>query len=109
MSGRRLKHLTFAVRGRRTLDDLRQDLRYAARMLRKHTALTVVVVLTLGVGIGANTALFSVVNGVLLKPLAFPDADRLVIITEQTQARPSRAVAYPDFLEWQARQTTFDN
>lgn len=93
----------------RLVHDLRQDLRYAARMLRKHAALTAVIVLTLGVGIGANTALFSVVDGVLLKPLSFPDAGQLVIATEQTQSRPSRAVAYPDFADWKARQTTFTN
>ena len=96
------------ARGIRTIHDLQQDLRYAGRMVRKHAGLTAVVMVTLGVGIGANTALFSVVDAVLLKPLPFPDAGQVVVLREQTASRPNRAVAFPDFLDWQARQTTFD-
>jgi predicted permease len=96
------------ARGMRLVAELRQDLRYARRMLRRTPALTAVVMVTLGVGIGANTALFSVVDAVLLKPLPYPDAEQLVVVGEQTAARPNRAVAFPDFLDWRARQTTFD-
>ena len=95
------------ARGVRFVNELRQDLRYAIRMLRRSPALTAVVMITLGVGVGANTALFSVVDAVLLKPLPFPDAGQLVIVREQTAARPNRAVAFPDFLDWRARQSTF--
>jgi putative ABC transport system permease protein len=95
--------------GMRLIREARQDVRYAGRMLRRDLGLTMVVMATLAVGIGANTALFSVVDAVLLKPLPFPDADRLVIVKEQTASRPNRAVAYPDFLDWSARQSTFDS
>jgi putative ABC transport system permease protein len=96
------------ARGLRLLHELREDLRYAGRMLRKHTGLTAVVMVTLGVGIGATTAIFAVVDAVLLRPLSFPAADRLVVIKERTAARPDRAVAFPDFLDFRARQKTFD-
>src|SRR5688500_35936 len=97
------------ARGLRLLNELRQDARYAARILRKNATLTAVVTLTLAISIGANTALFSVVDAVLLKPLGFPEADRLVAIGQRTEALPRRAVSFPDFLDWQARQRTFDD
>ena len=59
---------------------LLQDVRYAARMLKTHALLSAVIVLTMALTIGANTAIFSVANGILLKPLHFPASDRLVVI-----------------------------
>src|SRR6476469_6884852 len=64
------------------LDSLRSDLLYAGRALRHNTTFTVVVVLTLALGIGANTAVFSVLNSVLLKPLAYPRAEELVALRQ---------------------------
>src|SRR5688500_2936143 len=97
------------ARGLRLLNELRQDARYAVRMLRKNATLTAVVTLTLAISIGGNTALFNVVDAVLLKPLGFPEADRLVVIGQRTEAHPLRAVSFPDFLDWQVRPRTFDD
>jgi hypothetical protein len=64
--------------------------------------------LTLALGIGANTAIFSVVNAVLLRPLPYPEADRLVWLTEQHEQIPTRWISYPNFLDWRARSRSFE-
>lgn len=88
-----------------------QDVRFALRMLVKDRAFTAVAVLTLALGIGANTAIFSVVNGVLLKPLPFDGADRIVTVWEDYSALdgPSQEwVEIPNLLEWKAETGLFD-
>ena len=89
---------------------LMQDLRYAARMLLKNAGFTAVVVVTLALGIGANTAIFSVVNGVVLKPLPYSDPDRLVMVWETSQKwkRPRGSVSYPNFADWRQQSTVFE-
>ncbi len=84
------------------------DLLYALRMLRTQRAFTIVAALTLAVGIGATSALFSVVDAVLLRPLPYRDPDRVVrLISIRANGEPG-GISYPDFLDWQARNRTFE-
>lgn len=89
------------------LNTLIADLRYAARLLKQSPAFTAIAVLTLALGIGATTALFSVVNGVLLNPLAYPHSDRLVVMYGRIAGLDSAVVEYPNFLDWQRDSRSF--
>jgi hypothetical protein len=84
-----------------------QDIRFGLRMLRKNFGFTAVAVLMLALGIGANTAIFSIVYGVLLRPLPYPEQDRLVTLSEGSKQVPGMSISYPNFLDWRARQTCF--
>lgn len=86
-----------------------QDLIYGLRWLRKHPGFTALSVLTLAVGIGVNTAMFSVVHAVLLKPLPYPEAERIVWMTESGPEVSNRWVSYPNFLDWRARNQVFES
>ncbi|HKC87047.1 MAG TPA: ABC transporter permease, partial [Blastocatellia bacterium] len=92
------------------MESFSQDLRFGARMLMKNPGFTLIAIFTLTLGIGANTAIFSVVNAVLLRPLPYSEPDRLVQVWE-TNPKANRWgdwVSYPDFLDWREQNTVFD-
>jgi putative ABC transport system permease protein len=94
----------------RILETLIQDLRYAVRMLRKQPGFSLTVVVTLALGIGANTTIFSVVNAVLMEPLPYKDPDRLIRLWESNsgQGRTETLVSVPNFQDWQNQQSVFE-
>jgi putative ABC transport system permease protein len=87
--------------------DLWQDLRFGARMLAKKPGFTMIAVVTLALGIGANTAIFSVVNALLLRPLPYAEAERLVLLAERTRDGARNGVPYPNFADWRTRAQSF--
>jgi hypothetical protein len=94
------------------MSHLLQDLRFAMRQLRKSPGFALTTTLTLALGIGATTAMFSLINSVLLRPLPFPDPDRLMMIAPLEQTPLNTAVptsmSYPDFFDYRSRQHSFD-
>ncbi|MBE7210445.1 MAG: ABC transporter permease [Gluconacetobacter diazotrophicus] len=83
------------------------DLRYALRVLGRSPGFAAVAILVLALGIGANTAVFSVINAVLLRPLPYPESDRLISFNVRTPTMPGAALSYPDYLDYRAAQKTF--
>ena len=113
----RVEHPTYVVSGfsrtadhtgRTAMDTLLQDVRYAFRLWRRRPGFAFVAILTLALGIGANTAMFSIVNAVLLRPLPYPNADRLVSVYGQTTAFPRGLLSYGEYEEIRKQADTFE-
>src|SRR5437763_2929226 len=92
-----------------SLETFLHDLRYGARMLAKSPGFAVIAILTLALGIGANTAIFSVVNGVLLNPLPFPHPDQIVSLFTEMPNFKNGSISYPNFEDWQRMNRSFSS
>jgi predicted permease len=90
------------------MSNLIQDLRYAARMMFKQPFFSAIAVIALALGIGANTAIFTVVNGVLLRPLPYDDPDRLVWLWDTQPQLPTAPTSLPDFIDWKDQNQSFE-
>ena len=100
----------YDVKGGGVFETLWQDVRYGARMLTKHKAFTAVAVITLALGIGANTAIFSVVNELLLRPLPYRDAERIVMLWEVSpEGRRQNTTSRANFRAWRSQNSSFEH
>lgn len=103
-----IRDLAYEVKGGGFAETLWQDVRYSARMLIKHPGFALIAVFTITLGIGANTAIFSIVNAVLLRPFPFQQPDQLVMVGESTGGGGRNAVSYPNFVDWRHQNNVFD-
>ncbi|HSE33643.1 MAG TPA: hypothetical protein VLA93_18875, partial [Pyrinomonadaceae bacterium] len=91
------------------MQNLLQDIRYGMRMLLKHPGVSAVAIVTLSLGIGANAAIFSVVNTVLLRPLPYKDPERLVAIWENIPSQGQSRASPANFFDWKQQSTSFED
>ena len=89
------------------MGEITRDLRYALRLFGRNPLLVTIIVITLGIGIGANTAVFSAVDAILLKSLPYNDPSKLAVLSEGTRQLPELQVSYPDYLDWKQRMHSF--
>src|SRR5262245_50403250 len=106
-----LKEVSREMWSLNSIETLIQDLRYGSRMLLKNPGFTLVAIITLSLGIGANTAIFSLINSLLLKPIPFPQADRLALVWQSQVSNPEsrNIVSAPNFWDWQRQNDVFEN
>ncbi len=93
---------------RRWEDEMIQDLRFGLRVLLKNRGFTAIAVITLALGVGANSAIFSIVNAVFLRPLPYPQPERIVRVFETGKVGNEITISPPNFLDWQGQQTSFE-
>ena len=93
---------------RRMEDEMFQDLRFGARMLLKRPGFTLIAIITLALGIGANTVVFSGVYAMLFQPLPYPNAERMVVVSQVGRQESNVGVSYPDFTAWKERNAAFE-
>jgi putative ABC transport system permease protein len=96
------------MKATRLIDELLQDLRYGSRLLARNPGFTLIAIVTLALGIGANTAIFSIVNAFLLRPLPYGDANRLVMVDSQRRGQ-SLGVSFVDYEDWRRQNNVFDD
>jgi hypothetical protein len=104
-----VEDVTHDVWGRGRTEQLGQDLRFGLRMLRKNPGFTGVAIFTLALGIGANTAIFSVIDAVLLRPLPYPHSDRLLSLSERAPGLPLMYVSLANLADWRVMNTVFES
>src|SRR5207247_3943728 len=91
------------------VDSVTSDIRYALRALRKNPGFTAVVMLTLALGIGATTAIFTVVDYVMLRPYPYPQIDRIMLLSETTRNGQGMSIAWPNFVDWREQNEVFES
>ena len=104
----RVKEITREMWGWASLERFGQDLRFGLRMMKRKPVFSFVAVFTLALGIGANTAIFSVCNALILKPLPYHQSDRLVLLTEKSKTGEKISASFPNFVDWRSRARSFE-